>query len=849
MSNKVGRFEILSELSQSSCGSIYKANDTESGQTVALKTLRLGDLGEQVSALVQQVLEECDRSKVLNSHNIALLYGAGEIGDLFCAALEYVQGNSIATMLARQEGFSIWDLQDIARQTCQGLDHAHGKGIVHRSLEPAKIMVTWDGTVKILGFGISGMSSWVARAEGEAPEILHYMSPEQLGGDKLDARSNLFSLGAILYEMVTEKKAFEGEDAEQVRAQIESHMPPAPKQVKANVNPVISDVVMRALAKNPDDRYQSGQELISDLERCRESTTKATPQQTAVKSAKATPHKSVPSGVMLPKESPSAANASPKASAPSIAHPTTQVGAAKTFPASAPAPASGARVSSSGISSDEGTRTAETSRPARAAAAAAGWNGGSIDLARTPKLDASSQFVTNCVKASIQAATEPQAKMSAAVAEPQMETPKIAIDPMMDERRMAERPTRSFSDIDELPPIQETYVEPPPPPPVEQVAEAPAEIQQTVFRPSPPPEKPKIQAREVAKKAVAEISQTPPKLFLYSIAAALGVILLVVVAIAIRIHNESADEDSHAVPAAASPSESNAAANLAPAPPATPTPVVTVAPVPAEQALAASTRPRRGARKKAHVQTPPPQPAIIPAQVTVTSVPSEAQVHIDGRTDPTWITPYNLTGLAPGEHSLTVIKPGFSPQTRTVTVTSGSKSLLAVQLAQLMATLSVTSEPAGAEVFLDGRSTRHVTPAQVSVDKPGNHSLSLKKAGYLDDSTTVNLQIGQTFHYSHALTILGNTEDIKTVSRFRKVFGGGGAATAGTGVVSIKTNPKGAQIAVNRRIIDKLSPVDFYLNPGTYIIDISLSGFKDVHRVIHVEKGDKVAIDETMVRE
>ncbi len=274
MSNKIGRFEVLSEIVHTTNGSVYKASDPESGQTVALKTLKLDVLGEHAAAVVQSILDEADGTKSLNSHNIALLYGAGEIDGLFCASLEYVQGNSIATMMARKEGFSIWDIQDIARQTCQGLDHAHTHKVVHYSMEPAKIMVQWDGLVKMLGFGISMMGAHAAQASGTPPEVLHYMSPEQLRGDPLDGRSNIFSLGAILYEMVTERKAFAGEDAEQVRQSILEMTPVAPDQINRKVHPALSEVVMKAIAKNPEERHQSGQELVNDLERCKESTTK-----------------------------------------------------------------------------------------------------------------------------------------------------------------------------------------------------------------------------------------------------------------------------------------------------------------------------------------------------------------------------------------------------------------------------------------------------------------------------------------------------------------------------------------------------------------------------------------------
>src|SRR5246127_749149 len=145
--------------------------------------------------------------------------------------MEYIQGNSIATMLARKEGFSIWDLLDISRQVCAGLDHAHHHKVFHFSLEPAKVMVTWDGTVKILSFGISSTGYMVAGAAGAPPSPLFYMSPEQICGEPSDARSNLFSWGAMLYEMVTDQKAFDGADADAVRHKILHKMPLPPARL------------------------------------------------------------------------------------------------------------------------------------------------------------------------------------------------------------------------------------------------------------------------------------------------------------------------------------------------------------------------------------------------------------------------------------------------------------------------------------------------------------------------------------------------------------------------------------------------------------------------------------------
>src|ERR1700761_1065750 len=131
MSTKIGHFEILSELSKSATGVVYKANDPQSNQTVALKAINLAAFADQASALEKCLLDEAENTKDLSNPNLTPVYGAGEMEGQFCAAMEYIQGNSIATMLARKEGFSIWDLLDIGRQVCNGLDHASSHNIVH----------------------------------------------------------------------------------------------------------------------------------------------------------------------------------------------------------------------------------------------------------------------------------------------------------------------------------------------------------------------------------------------------------------------------------------------------------------------------------------------------------------------------------------------------------------------------------------------------------------------------------------------------------------------------------------------------------------------------------------------
>ena len=275
MAMMFSRFEILSELSKSDIGAVYKATDTETNQTVALKTLRLDTLGERTASFVEKLIAEGESTRDLSSQNIAVLYGAGEIEDQFCAAMEYVQGNSVATMLSRKEGFSIWDLLDITRQVCAGLDHAASMEVVHYSLEPAKVMVQWDGLVKILGYGISSMSLIGTASGSGLGELLPYCSPEMVKGDAIDLRSNLFTWGAILYQMVTDRRAFDAEDPAALENQIVNEMPPSPQSLNPKIHPGISALIMKALAKDPGERFQCARDLAAELERCKEGSAKS----------------------------------------------------------------------------------------------------------------------------------------------------------------------------------------------------------------------------------------------------------------------------------------------------------------------------------------------------------------------------------------------------------------------------------------------------------------------------------------------------------------------------------------------------------------------------------------------
>jgi len=337
-------------------------------------------------------------------------------------------------------------------------------------------------------------------------------------------------------------------------------------------------------------------------------------------------------------------------------------------------------------------------------------------------------------------------------------------------------------------------------------------------------------------------------------AAAVVVILAVMVGIAYRIHAGDSDDfsppvapstEARATAPAPPPAQVAPPVPPAPAPPKVPTQVIPKPPVEKEPVV--SVRPKYSSKKlRAKLLSPRSHaPAIVAGQLTVDSYPVGAMVAVDGQNQA--VTPLSLSNLPPGHHTVTISKAGYASETRAVDVTSGSKSSISVQLAPTTATLAADSDPAGAAIWVDGRDSGRVTPARIMLDKPGSHNFVFKKTGYLDETVSANVQIGQTFQMAPKLRALGTTEEIKVGGRFKKVFGG--SETAGMGTVSVKTQPKGAQIAVNNHMLDKMSPVEFYLNPGNYVIDITASGFKTVEKVITVEKNGKVVIDESLDRQ
>jgi hypothetical protein len=870
MATMFGRFEVQSELSKSDTASIYKAMDTESNQVVALKTQSLEPLGDRAEAFVDMLIAEGESSRDLAGQNIVPVYGAGEIDGQFCASMEYVQGNSIATMVARKEGFSIWDLLDITRQICAGLEHAASKNVVHHSLEPAKILVQWDGLVKILGYGISYMSLIEAESGKGLGRLMPYCSPEQIRGEAIDGRSNIFTLGTILYEMVVGRQAFDAADPVTLLSRIENEMPAVPTSVNAKIHPAVSELIMKSLAKDPAARYQNTRELVEDLEKCKETSKKAAPavkkpvaanttvdaaaraaaaskfvNPGAVAAVTSAPAAKVPARPLEQKQEPKQeqkppvqkieAQATPR---PAPARPVSPPAVSRTAPPAATraaAAAAGAVAGGSGAAVTDGFEAGFSS--------GSNANSGSDAGAYS---DAGAQLISDYEVPAPESHAAPNAVLSAAVEEAEPETeqeaPHIAVDPSMAEPAPGSA-AKSFSDLDELPPLKEPVYTPAPEPEPEQVEQTRTKTQIYPKGRAQADDKPRIQPREVAQKAFKEVSTVPPRLMLFSILGAVGLILIV--AIALFFHVRSEDDGSTAAPQPVKVEKAAPAEAEAPAPSPKPAPPVPQVLDPQPDLTVRQVPRQKTTRRPAPVAAP----VVVPGQALIDSNPQGAQFQVDGKSDPSWVTPFTVASLPPGKHIISVSKSGYSSEVRSVDVTAGSKSTLTLHLAAVNALLVVNSTPPGAEVVIDGKSTGRVTPVQFAIEK-GSHTVLLRKQGYLEETATADLGPGQNFQYSPALRALGNVEDMKTVGKLNKLFGhGGGDSTAGMGTISIHTQPKGAQIAINQRMLDKLSPVDVMLGPGNYVVDITLTGFKAIHKVVSVDKGGKVAIDEIMVRE
>ena len=280
---KAGRYAITGEIGRGAMGVVYRANDPFIGRMVAVKTLEISEQGTGLTKeeLLNRFQTEARAAGLLTHPNIVVVYDAGEEEGLFFITMELVEGKSLQALLDAGQLFPLPRVFRIMEQACSALQFAHDRNIVHRDIKPANLMLTPDDTVKVTDFGTAKILQF-----GTVNQTAHvmgtpsYMSPEQVKGKVVDGRSDIFSLGVLLYEMVTGEKPFPGQNITTVIYKIVNEEPVAPRELDPSIHPGLNAIILKALAKEPSQRYQHCRDLIEDLRNYRSLTNVENPSAT-----------------------------------------------------------------------------------------------------------------------------------------------------------------------------------------------------------------------------------------------------------------------------------------------------------------------------------------------------------------------------------------------------------------------------------------------------------------------------------------------------------------------------------------------------------------------------------------
>jgi eukaryotic-like serine/threonine-protein kinase len=278
--SRLGPYEIIALLGAGGMGEVYEARDTRLERTVAIKISGV--------RFTERFEREARAISSLNHPHICALYDIGREDSTDFLVMEYLEGETLEARL-RRGPLPIEEALRIAIQIASALDAAHRKGVIHRDLKPGNVMLTRSGA-KLLDFGLAKMGSPVSSAtietvgitqpppltvEGTILGTYPYMSPEQLEGKETDARSDIFAFGAMLYEMITGRRSFEGSSSASLIAAVMSTNPPPVSTIQPMASPALDRLVRKCLAKSPDDRWQTAGDLLSELEWIAESGSNA----------------------------------------------------------------------------------------------------------------------------------------------------------------------------------------------------------------------------------------------------------------------------------------------------------------------------------------------------------------------------------------------------------------------------------------------------------------------------------------------------------------------------------------------------------------------------------------------
>ena len=774
---KAGRYEIVGELGRGAMGVVYKATDPVIGRPVAVKTIKLSEEGTGLSRpeLLQRFQTEARAAGLLTHPNIVVVYDAGEEDGLYYITMELVDGKSVQALLDDGHAFPLPRVLRIMEQACSALQFAHERNVVHRDIKPANIMLTADDTVKVTDFGTAKILQF-----GTVQQTTHvmgtpsYMSPEQVKGRAVDGRSDIFSLGVMLYEMITGEKPFPGQSITTVIYKIVNEDPVPPRAVNPSIHPGISAAVMRALAKEPQERYQSCRELLEDLKNYRNiAGPNASPQSSMVLGGGQSPSATVAinGGAMTGLASGGGLrglhNPDPTTFAPGRslaaggAHPMQTPGLRRTGPV--------APYQEPKKKSIVGTVLA-----ALVLLGVIGYGGYKL----RPVYD----DVQKLRKLPTGAASESAAQDATAAANEngtgtQVETTK---------------PARESSAATSAEPLPAANPSAPATPTATEVKSS-EPVEKSAPRKIEPVLSPKAaQFKQHIEQAIAERGLTGK-------AKVQGVNNTLILAGKLR------------------PLEHGDLLKLLRD---APSEVRIVDHIEYDDTPLAATA--AGGGEDGH---PIPGAGRGAIHVVTDVLGASAVLHGPaGRVLNQCLTPCSFNNLAPQQYSLEVKKDGYQPVQTALQVRAGDVSDQKLRLESLTKGLFISTDPVGADVFINGAKQSGQTPVTLPL-APGQYNLVLRLQGYDAYSGTVQVKDNVQTQLSTKLTEKSNNR---------------------VAWAQVDTTPKGAEIFVDGNPTGKSTPSRVELPIGLHSVTLKLDGFKPMKRTIQVSDGGTVTISEAL---
>jgi serine/threonine protein kinase len=266
---KLGRYDLVRVLGKGAMGIVYEGRDPNLDRRVAIKTVKVENLSEEAASEYEVRFRTEARSAARLQHpNIVSVYDSDRDGDIAYLVMEYIHGDDLKHHLDRGVRYSLEQALKMIRDLLSALDYAHKQGIVHRDIKPANLLIEPGGRVKLTDFGVARIqdSGEATRTQGSMVGTLKYMSPEQVQGQKIDSRADLFSVGVVLYQLLTDKRPFDGDNDFSIIHQIIGHTPPPPSSFNARLPSAIDAVVARALAKDREERFATARDFASALQ-------------------------------------------------------------------------------------------------------------------------------------------------------------------------------------------------------------------------------------------------------------------------------------------------------------------------------------------------------------------------------------------------------------------------------------------------------------------------------------------------------------------------------------------------------------------------------------------------------